>query len=135
MRLFNRGPILAGIALFLIAATFPFWWRTLGRPAGPPDLKLDTPEIAALVEKRCVEPAAFMRAYHMKLLDEWRDAVVREDRRTHTAADGRIHTMSLTGTCLACHSNKAQFCDRCHDYAAAKPRCWSCHITSEEARR
>jgi len=70
----------------------------------------------------------------MKLVALWRDDAVREGKRTYTAADGRVHTISLTGTCLGCHSNKKQFCDRCHDYSGAKPACWSCHIYPEEVR-
>jgi hypothetical protein len=133
MKLYNRGIILAGIAVFLIAVTFPFWYQR-GRAVAPPDLKLDTPAIEALAEKRCIEPAPWMRANHMKLLGDWRDAVVREGTRTYKAADGKNHAISLTGTCLNCHSNKGQFCDRCHDTTAAKPRCWSCHIVPEEVR-
>ncbi|OHE24775.1 MAG: menaquinol oxidoreductase, partial [Syntrophus sp. RIFOXYC2_FULL_54_9] len=100
----------------------------------PPDLKLDTPAIERLKEKRCIESTTYMRASHMKLLAAWRDDVVREGKRTYTAADGRIHQISLTGTCLNCHSNKDKFCDRCHDYSGAKPACWSCHIIPEEVR-
>jgi hypothetical protein len=70
-----------------------------------------------------------MRASHMVLLQDWRDAVVREGVREYTTADGRTVQMSLTGTCLrACHTDKAAFCDRCHDYAHVKPSCWSCHV-------
>ena len=29
--------------------------------------------------------------------------------------------------CLDCHSNTAEFCDRCHDYASVRPYCWHCH--------
>ena len=133
MKLHNRGLILGGVAFFLIAATFPFWYRS-GKPAAPPDLKLDTAEIGALKEKLCVEPAAFMRANHMKLLADWRDRAVREGQRSYQARNGKVYTVSLTGTCLKCHSNKAQFCDRCHDYVSAKPNCWDCHIIPEEAR-
>jgi len=133
MKIYNRGIILAGIVVFVIAATVPFWYGK-GRAVSPPDLKLDTPAIEALRDKLCVEPAPYMRANHMKLLDAWRDGVVREGRRTYRAQDGRVFEVSLTGTCLKCHSNKAQFCDRCHDYAGAKPTCWSCHIIPEEVR-
>ena len=31
----------------------------------------------------------------------------------------------------ACHANKAEFCDRCHNYAAVKPYCWDCHIDTK----
>jgi len=133
MKLYNRGMILAGIIIFLIVVSFPFWYGK-GRAVPPPDLKLDTPAIEQLREKLCVEPAPFMRASHMRLLNDWRDSVVREGKRTYTAADGKIYEISLTGTCLKCHSNKDQFCDRCHDYAGAKPACWNCHIIPGEVR-
>jgi hypothetical protein len=133
MKIYNRGIILAGILVFLILASGPFWYGK-GRAVAPPDLKLDTPAIAALQEKLCVEPAADMRANHMRLLNDWRDRAVRQGQRSYRAANGAVHPISLTGTCLKCHSNKAQFCDRCHDYAGVKPSCWNCHIIPEEVR-
>ncbi|MBI4633275.1 MAG: sulfate reduction electron transfer complex DsrMKJOP subunit DsrJ [Deltaproteobacteria bacterium] len=133
MKLYNGGKIIAGIVVFLIAATFPFWYGR-GKAVRPPDLKLDTPVIQQLKEKLCVEPAPYMRANHMKLLTVWRDAAVREGNRSYTAINGRVYTISLTSTCLECHSNKKQFCDRCHNYAGAKPACWNCHIIPEEVR-
>jgi hypothetical protein len=133
MKLYNRGIIIAGIAVFLIVVTFPFWYGP-GKAVAPPDLRLDTPVIAQLQEKRCVEATPFMRTNHVKLLVAWRDGVVREGNRSYRAADGRTFEASLTATCLGCHSNKAKFCDRCHDYAGAKPACWSCHIVPEEVR-
>ena len=133
MKLYDGGKIIAGIVVFLIVATFPLWYGK-GKSISPPDLKLDTPAIERLKEKLCVEPAPYMRANHMKLLGAWREGAVREGKRTYTAADGKVYKISLTGTCLECHSNKGQFCDRCHDYAGAKPNCWSCHIIPEEVR-
>jgi len=133
MKLYDGGKIIAGIVVFLIVATFPLWYGT-GKSIPPPDLKLDTPAIERLKEKLCVEPAPYMRSNHMKLLGAWRDGAVREGKRTYTAADGKAYKISLTGTCLECHSNKGQFCDRCHDYAGVKPACWSCHIIPEEVR-
>jgi hypothetical protein len=133
MKLYNGGKIIAGIVVFLIVATFPFWYGR-GKAVSPPELKLDTPAIQQLKEKLCVEPASFMRSNHMKLLGAWRDGAVREGIRSYTAADGRVFQVSLTGTCLECHSNKKQFCDRCHDYTRAKPACWNCHIIPEEVR-
>ncbi len=133
MKIYNRGAIIAGIAVLLIAAAFPFWYSR-GKTA-PPDLKLDTPAIRRLKEKRCVEAAAFMRENHMKLLAAWRDRVVREGNRVYRATDGKRYETSLTGTCLKCHSNKKQFCDRCHDYVGEKPRCWDCHNIPGEVRQ
>jgi hypothetical protein len=43
-------------------------------------------------------------------------------------------TMSLSDTCLDCHSKKDQFCDACHTYSAVDPYCWTCHVVPEEAQ-
>jgi len=134
MKLYDRWKILTGIVIFLIAVTFPIWYGK-AKSVPPPDLKLDTPAIQALKEKLCVEQAPTMRANHMRLLISWRESVVRDGNRTYRASDGKVYTISLAGTCLECHSNKAEFCDRCHDYAGAKPNCWNCHIMPEEVRR
>ncbi len=133
MRLYDRGKITAGIVIFVIAVTFPFWYGK-GKAVSPPQLDLDTPAIQRLADKRCVEDAAFMRAHHMKLLATWRDDVVRDGKRFYTTTDGRVFEMGLTGTCLKCHSNKDRFCDRCHDYAGVKPNCWNCHIVPGEVK-
>jgi hypothetical protein len=69
-----------------------------------------------------------MRADHMQLLDLWRHSVVREGKRIYVNPDGKEYNMSLSNTCLDCHSNKAEFCDRCHNYASVRPYCWDCHI-------
>ncbi len=70
-----------------------------------------------------------MRASHMTLLVEWRDRVVRDGVRTYVDGDGREVAMSLSETCVgACHTDKAKFCDRCHDYARVTVTCWNCHV-------
>jgi len=68
-----------------------------------------------------------MRKNHVDLLTRWRDWVVRDGDLEYVASDGKEYTMSLTQTCLECHSNKDKFCDRCHDYLRVSPRCWDCH--------
>ena len=121
------------MVIFILLITFPFWYGK-GKATPPPALSIDTPVIAQLPEKRCVEETAFMRANHMKLLNAWRDEAVREGRRVYTAKDGRTFEKSLTGACLQCHSNKEQFCDRCHNYVGAKPACFDCHIVPGEVK-
>jgi [DsrC]-trisulfide reductase subunit J len=134
MKFYNRGIIIAGIVVFVLITTFPFWYGR-GKVALPPDLQLDTPVIQQLTDRRCVEATPFMRSNHMKLLIAWRDSVVRDGGRLYVAKDGRTFEISLTGTCLKCHDNKSQFCDRCHDYVEAKPTCWNCHNIPGEVRR
>ncbi len=69
----------------------------------------------------------------MQMLDEWRDDVVRNNDRTYTSADyGTTFDKSLSNTCMDCHSNKAEFCDSCHDYSSVTPYCWECHVEPKE---
>ena len=123
--------IVPGLLIFLGLVTFPVWFNG-GKAASPPDLKLDTPAIQQLEEKRCLEPTAYMIARHMELLDGWRNAVVRQGEKIYVSSDGKEYEMNLTGTCLGCHSNKEQFCDRCHNYEDVKPTCFSCHVAPQE---
>ncbi len=106
----------------------PFIYARIGKGAsGPPTLAAPPGG-----EKECVEPTAYMRRHHVDVLMKWRDAVVREGRLTYVASNGRQYVMSLTTTCIGCHSNKADFCDRCHDYVRVQPRCWECHTFPEK---
>ncbi len=122
----DAGKIIIGLIIFMCLITLPIWYALANRStaSGP------EPEIIA-AEENCVEPASYMRAKHMQLLNDWRQSFVREGNRTYTSNDGQGYDMSLTGTCLDCHSNKAQFCNTCHDYAGVKPNCWECHIVPE----
>jgi len=73
-----------------------------------------------------------MRASHMELLSQWRDAVVRDDDTDYVAhKDGRHWRRSLSGTCMSCHTTEQQFCGACHDYLGVKPSCWDCHVAPE----
>jgi hypothetical protein len=119
--MYDAGKIVLGLAAFGALATGPVWWALGSGRGAPPDLQ------RPVDAKQCIEPTAFMRARHMELLDGWRDAVVREDRRVYVASDGKEHRMSLTGTCLRCHAEPRKFCDRCHEYAGVSAYCWDCH--------
>jgi [DsrC]-trisulfide reductase subunit J len=126
----ERHVIVAALVVFIALVTVPFWYaRAGGVSAAAPDVKL--PEH----EKACVMPVDYMRASHMDLLVTWRDQVVRQGARTWTAPDGKAYTASLSGTCLRCHENKAEFCDRCHDYAGVTPSCWNCHVDPAAIKR
>lgn len=99
-------------------------------------------------EKQCIRDTRYMRENHMKLLNDWRDQVVRDGVRTEKIpkrdAKGKIIKVggktvyktierSLTKNCLSCHDNPKAFCDRCHIYTGVtKPggtlSCFHCHI-------
>jgi len=123
--MYDSGKIILGIVIFIALFTFPTWYLfTNGEPKPMPDLVFPENED----QKECVYNSEYMRASHMDLLNEWRDKVVREGQRTFTTSKGKNFEMSLTKTCLGCHSNKAQFCDKCHDYLDVTPYCWDCHV-------
>ena len=126
----DTGKIVGGLVIFVVLMTSPLWYNALtAAPAEVPTL--DQPPNGS---KECVEPRDYMRAYHMDLLNEWRDNVVRDGKRDYAStANGRTFDMSLTRTCLDCHSNKVEFCDRCHTYLAVDPYCWDCHVEPKEA--
>lgn len=129
--MYDGGKIILGIIIFLAIVTFPFY-SNMGKAVAKPEPKLDTPEIKKLTDKKCVETKAFMRAEHMKLLNDWRDSVVRERNRLYTSSEGRLYQMSLQNTCMKCHSNKKKFCDECHKFVDVNPYCWDCHIQPKE---
>jgi hypothetical protein len=105
------------------------WYGWLNRSAeGAPKLELPPGE------KECVESTQYMRTSHVDLLNNWKETVVRDGKRTYVSSTGKEYTMSLTNTCITqCHSNKAKFCDRCHDYMNVQPWCWDCHNFPKEA--
>jgi hypothetical protein len=88
----------------------------------------------AKAAKQCVMPTEYMRAEHMQLLDLWRHSVVRNAERVYVNPSGKEFTMSLSNTCLDCHNNKADFCDKCHAYASVTPYCWDCHVDPKEVK-
>lgn len=128
-KIYNKLAIFIGLAAFIIVATSPLWLNA-GRVVPPPQPDLNTPAIQQLAanDKQCVLPTDQMRAYHMQLLITWRDQVVRTGNRVWVSPSGKKYEPSLSNTCLGCHSNKADFCDQCHNYAAVAPNCWGCHL-------
>jgi len=127
--MYNKGTIIAGLAIFVLFVTFPIWYN--GLDAGP----LPKPELPPGGEKQCVAPAAEMRDKHMQLLNEWRDDVLRNSDRVSITVDGKEYRKGLQTACMDCHSNKEKFCDSCHEYAAVQPTCWDCHLTPVEAAK
>ncbi len=127
----DRGVIYTGLLVFLGIITFPMWRdRAAGTTTRGPE------PILPAQEKQCVAPLSYMRTSHMQLLMDWRDGLVRRNIHTYAAFNGRNFNISLTGTCLTrCHTSKADFCDRCHNYAGVSVYCWDCHVDPKLARR
>jgi hypothetical protein len=126
--MYDAGKIIFGIIVFILLAVSPFLYNVAsGKGSYRPEIK--TPA----AEKECVAETAYMKAAHMDLIYTWRDQVVRNDKRLYTAFNGKTYNMSLSKTCTSCHSNKGEFCDRCHDYVGVSPYCWDCHVEPKES--
>jgi hypothetical protein len=124
--MYDAGKIIPGLVIFGILLSFPIWYSVAnGGTSHTPEPKIVTEE------EQCVESAQYMRDNHMRMLDEWRKSVVREGNRDYTSSDGKEYEISLTATCMKCHPNKEEFCDRCHNYTGVKPGCWDCHNAPE----
>lgn len=124
----DKKWIMLGLVIFVGLFSFPLWYNLLikgGSAAPAPQIVLTAKAQAA---KECVLPTEYMKANHMQVLDLWRHSVVRNAKREFVNPEGKTFNMSLSNTCLDCHSNKAEFCDRCHNYASVRPYCWDCHI-------
>ncbi len=130
----NKAGIYAGLIVFLGLVSFPVWYRSAqGTAVRNPEIVVKTRNLHG--KDKCVMPVEYMRASHMRLLADWRETVVRTGTRSYVSSDGRTFRRSLTDTCLDCHSNKSEFCDRCHQYVAAQPNCWNCHVAPHEEVR
>jgi hypothetical protein len=135
MKIYDSKYILIGLLVFGVLATFPLWFDH-GKAVAPPDPSIKTPVIDAMMAKHCILPKDQMITEHMKLLNVWRTEVVRNGKTVYVAPGGEKYDMSLETECFRCHSNKAEFCDRCHNYAglekATDPYCFSCHVVPGE---
>ena len=118
-----------GIAVIVFVGffTMPFWYTmALGQPSFRPQPTMPS------AGGNCIMDTDLIRVEHMALLDTWRNAVVRDGQRTRDGMEiNQPHAeQSLTNTCLGCHTNRAEFCDVCHEYAGEAPYCWDCHVDS-----
>jgi hypothetical protein len=126
----DKTRITIGLGLFLLVGALPLWNALSDRGEATRPI-LERPAN----ETNCVEDTLYMAGHHQDLLNEWRTAVVRSGERYYTSRSGVRYEMSLTGTCMKCHTNSQTFCERCHRYADVQITCWNCHVAPEEPDR
>jgi len=129
----DKSKIVIGLIIFFAIIISPFWYN-MGKAVSVPEPKLSDKAKAAKV---CVESKEYMKTNHMHILDIWRNEVVRKGNKTYTNSMGKEYNISLSSgeeSCLGCHGDKAEFCDKCHTYASVEPYCWDCHINPKEKK-
>ena len=126
--MYNAKTVILGIIIFVALFTSPFWAGMLGKTYTSTGIELPKDE------KNCIENVDFMRGQHMRLLNEWRDEALRNENRIYVATDGKKWAISLQNTCLKCHKNYKEFCDKCHVANSVDPYCWTCHILPQGSK-
>lgn len=120
--MFNAKYIWPGIIIFVVLFSSPFWLNIGSGSYTRPEVALPA------TEKECIEPREYMAAEHMQMLDSWRDMALREEKREYVSTSGKVWEVSLQNTCMRCHANKVEFCDKCHNSNSVDPYCWDCHV-------
>lgn len=91
--MYDAGKIITGLIIGLAFLVFPIWYN-LGTAMPPaPDPKL-TPK--AKEAKECIRPKADMKTSHMQILDDWRNAVVRDTQRYYVPVKEKADRPELT---------------------------------------
>lgn len=121
--MYQAKYIIPGLIAFAALVIFPFAYNA---GSSQFEVKLELPKNAS----ECIEAKEVMRARHMQILNEWRDKVVRDGVHVYENSKGQKFDISLTNTCMECHTDKAKFCDRCHTPVGVSPYCWDCHNLS-----
>lgn len=126
--MYNTKAVCLGILVLVVLLTAPFWAGLFGKNYTTTGVNL--PDDG----KACVEDVQFMRAQHMRLLNEWRDEALRNEHRTYVAKNGKQWEISLQNTCMKCHTDYQGFCEKCHLSNSVRPYCWTCHIIPTEGK-
>ena len=122
--MYHAKYIIPGVVIAVVLFTAPFWLNFGGDTYKYPELAVPT----GAGQAECIEPREWMRSEHMTLLNTWRDEAIRLGKREYVASDGRKWAISLQKTCMACHTDMAGFCDKCHASNNVVPYCWDCHV-------
>jgi len=129
--MYDGGKIITGLIIGIGLLLLPFW--PIGNKWAS---KAPKPELTPKAKEagQCVEPKDYIEQKHMELLDKWRDEAIRKSNRLYRSSNNVTYDISLQNTCMECHSNKAKFCDQCHNYTGVNPFCWECHIEPKEKK-
>jgi len=100
--------------ILLVVLLVPVLWSVGAWAVRPKD-----EVFLAKASGECVGPPEVMRPYHPAYLFQERDYTVRG-----TIVKGERHVLAR---CASCHTDRSQFCDRCHAAANVNLDCFECH--------
>lgn len=117
-KLSNNKSSTVIVVIPIIIILFPFVYSIVSHTSAKdiesarPFLEMPDPKY-----KNCVKDTEYMRHHHWELLRAVREEFVRHGKR------GDI---SLS-RCRDCHTNRMEFCNRCHSAISMTPDCYGCH--------
>ena len=117
---------LLSLALLLGSA-----WGVLGQERSPL-----WPDIPKATGKPHPEGNAYWRRNHMRLMKHDRDLTMRSGDRTIGAslkACFECHSTKASDGAYVTYQDEAHFCRSCHDYAAVKVDCFTCHRSTPDS--
>ena len=112
----NRFAVLVFVLIILAPFGYSLIRPVFTQGSATGEVFLDIPD-----EGECVRETAYMRFYHMDLLKQTREEVIR---------DGTRGEITLSG-CGDCHTYREQFCNRWHDAVTLNLDCFGCHYYPE----
>jgi hypothetical protein len=115
----NKGAVVLAILGIIIVVPIAYYLVLDALPREEPFLEKPDPKY-----EECVKDVDYMRFYHMDLLKEIRDEVVRE---------GITSDISLE-ECRDCHTDRSRFCNQCHNIVNLNLDCFGCHNYPETAK-
>jgi len=97
MRIYDGWKIILGLVIGVALFLSPILYNGVGKAAKAP-----VPELTAKAKaaKACVAPKPYMTAWHMQLLDNWRQEVVRDGDRYYNTNENLWWDYSLDSRIL-----------------------------------
>jgi hypothetical protein len=114
----NRIAVIVFIVVILAPFGYSLMRPVLTRGSSRDDVFIELPDGG-----ECVRETQYMRFYHMDLLKEVREDVIRRGVRGD---------VTFTG-CRECHTYRGQFCNKCHEAVTLNVDCFGCHYYPESA--
>lgn len=98
--MYKGGKIIASLVVFVAVLGIPFFYNMGKANAGPENLAAN---LEITKGTQCVEPASYMLENHMQLLNQWRQAYVRDGQTVYVNSQGDKFPIDIN-TCIRCHT-------------------------------
>lgn len=118
-KMVSKPKVIVVTAVFAVILLFPFIYNAVGTGMFS---EVKRPQVVIEKSGQCIKYTGYMRRHHGDMLERNMELVQKE---------GMTNVVGLND-CRKCHSNREEFCDRCHDYVGVyavndSTGCFTCH--------